>query len=322
MREFVKNHSIAILNLHREGVCGHLFEVIEYYYLLKDFDACIYLAYDKLSKEQFTNLIKNKYSFTDSEIKNILDHTLIQTNKEFMLNRIYDFTPNKAVILTEVHDVIRLSNTGKAVISNKPLLGLRCSLLPDQFERVANKRVGYNLKIFQDYRIYGDKLSKWETFDHKKRLLFSKYKKASNIQKDSAFIYLSTECRHLSLDYIKKITDYYEPSFDKIYLSVLDKNHYSSVESNKIKLLVPPIDNFVELFDTFIYVPLERQFDCSPRLVPECYFYGKKVILHDIDNNYPDKGLYWRKWDCDNNLKDLELTEEDSLIKYVKQQII
>jgi len=68
-----------------------------------------------------------------------------------------------------------------------------------------------------------------------------------------------------------------------------------------------------------IYLPVGRKFDCSSRLIPECAYYGKNVIYHDID--YIDKGLMTRKGDVF-LLKDLQLDRYDKLFETVGRQVI
>ena len=69
-----------------------------------------------------------------------------------------------------------------------------------------------------------------------------------------------------------------------------------------------PLSNFFNKFDTYIYTPVARHFDCSPRLVTECFFYKKKVFA---DNRYVDPGFDVRYRDCIDSLESLNLTYND-----------
>jgi hypothetical protein len=40
-----------------------------------------------------------------------------------------------------------------------------------------------------------------------------------------------------------------------------------------------PIDNFFNRFDVYIYTPTPKNWDCSSRLIPECSYFNKEVIL-------------------------------------------
>jgi len=61
-------------------------------------------------------------------------------------------------------------------------------------------------------------------------------------------------------------------------------------------------------FDTYIYTPVQRQFDCSPRLVTECFLHKKNVL---IDLPYVDIGLQTRYNDCKKDIEQLNLKEND-----------
>lgn len=91
-------------------------------------------------------------------------------------------------------------------------------------------------------------------------------------------------------------------------------NEYNNIAN--VEQVVAPIPNFFEQFDTYIYTPVPRQFDCSPRLVTECFLYGKKVYMN-LD--YIDIGLQTRYNDCVNNLESLILKEGDDILKHIEQ---
>ena len=60
---------------------------------------------------------------------------------------------------------------------------------------------------------------------------------------------------------------------------------------------------------------MQRKFDCSPRLVTECFFYNKKLL---IDLPYVDVGLQIRYNDCKDDIKKLELLESDEIINIIE----
>jgi hypothetical protein len=69
-------------------------------------------------------------------------------------------------------------------------------------------------------------------------------------------------------------------------------------------------------FGTYIYTPVSRKFDCSPRLVTECFMH-KKRVFKDLD--YYDIGLETRYSDCVNDLQSLDLREGDKLLSIIEQ---
>ena len=55
-----------------------------------------------------------------------------------------------------------------------------------------------------------------------------------------------------------------------------------------VEQVLAPLPDFFDQFDTYIYTPVHRKFDCSPRLVTECFLQNKKIFMH-LD--YMDIGL-------------------------------
>ena len=52
-----------------------------------------------------------------------------------------------------------------------------------------------------------------------------------------------------------------------------------------------PLDNLMMEFDTYIYTPTTKNWDCSSRLIPECRFFGKDLILTPSTKNMLDTNL-------------------------------
>ena len=84
---------------------------------------------------------------------------------------------------------------------------------------------------------------------------------------------------------------------------------------DNVKQVLAPVPDFFNSFDTYIYTPVHRKFDCSPRLVTECYLQGKQVYMN-VD--YIDIGLETRLNDCRTNLDSLNLTDNDSIVEIIQ----
>jgi hypothetical protein len=69
----------------------------------------------------------------------------------------------------------------------------------------------------------------------------------------------------------------------------------------------------------FYYTKVNKKFDCSPRFIAECEYYNKEVV-YLIDYLEEDKGLFWRKYDIENNFKSIFLNENDEIIKIIKDK--
>jgi len=324
-KKFLKGKDVVLANVLRSSSCGHLFECIEYYYLFKTeyiamlgrpLKPAIYLAYDNFTKEDLREIVENKYGFTPVEVDNLLEDTHIETINDFMGYKIHDFRNVTTTIFVEGYDLIQMNRLNMFTLANH-LIALRCAQADEEYKEIGFTKTDF--QVFQDYRVYGKELHEYKTKNHVKKILFNKLKLFKFQERNSAFMYLSTDCRELPEDYVQKTLEQY-PQFSKIYVSVLDKEPFKHLETDRIKFLTPPIKNFHSLFDTMIYMPVGRKFDCSSRLIPECAYYNKKVIYHDID--YVDKGLKIRKEDSIGLFNNLYLDREDELFKTVARKVI
>lgn len=323
---FFKNRDLILANVLRNSSCGHLFECLEYYYLFKTtylpelarpLNPCIYLAYDNFNKEIMKKIIEYKYSFTEKEIQDILDNTYIESISDFCNKKVHDFRDSKNIVFVEAYDLVQIKKLN-ILVACENLIGLRCAVSEKDFELIDNP-ITSKVKIFQDYRVYGNKLHNFKTKNHVKKILFNKLKLYKFQEQNSAFIYISTDCRNIKSEYLQNVLKTYS-YFNKIYVSVLDKSIFENINSEKIIFLEQPIKDFHSLFDTMIYLPVKRKFDCSSRLIPECIYYGKKVIYHDI--NYEDSGLSVRRSDSDRDISELQLTSDDILFKEVGENCL
>jgi len=307
--EFLEGRDVVLTNVLRDGACGHLYECIEYYYLFKseNLNPAIYLAYDNFTKEDLLRALESKYDFKEDEIADILENTFIETIDMFCSKKIHNFSKVKSVVFVEALDLVHMRDLNMLVMSNK-LIALRCALEEKRFQGIWKSYP--NLKVFQDLRVYGSRLDNKFTKDHSKKILFNKLKKYDAHETNTAFIYLATDCRDQPVGYVNDVLSKY-PSFNKIYVAVLDASKFEKLQSDRVHFIETPIDNVHKLFDTMIYLPVKRMFDCSPRFVPECAYYGKEVIYHNI--TYRDLGLEIRKKDIEQDVMSLQLTKDDPL---------
>lgn len=81
-----------------------------------------------------------------------------------------------------------------------------------------------------------------------------------------------------------------------------------------MQFIKPPVCNLFNRFSAYVYTPVPRKFDCSPRFLAECVHYGREVIFHNIDYWDEDKGLYWRWWDIQHDFQSLSLTDNDDIV--------
>lgn len=268
------------------GVCGHMFEMIDYYYAIKTYtnlNPCILLA-DGTSIEDFQLAIRQKYE--DLIIENVIE----------------SFQP-KVIITNNILFVDGSPRLNNAEILSKNIFLFRCS--ESDFTKFTKTKS--NVFLLQDFEIYDDKPENLTLIDYKKKILFSKYKSYDCTTANTAMFYLTSVCRALSKEDLNKTIQKY--SLDD-YIILTDK--IDLYDGNVYKI---PLDNIWSLFNTYIYTPIPRKIDCSSRFILECMHYGKNVI-YDID--YYDKALEVRKKD---GLNGTSLTKDDAFIKLLNEQI-
>ena len=154
-----------------------------------------------------------------------------------------------------------------------------------------------------------DEVIKLYGINYKKRILFNKLKTIGS-SKDALLVYATKNCRNL---------DSYEELFyygDNILAITNKENKPADIDG--ITFVIPPVDNLFESFNKYIYTPVNRKWDCSPRFIAECKWYGKEVIYHNIDYWDVDHGLRVRQWDIDNDFDSLHLHIDDSIISILK----
>ena len=161
-----------------------------------------------------------------------------------------------------------------------------------------------NVWVLQDNRVYEP--VKCNGINYKKKILFNRLKSIGKSNNQS-LLYATKNCRH-----IKDFQQYKKYGKLLAIVNVIPK----PIEG--INFVIPPIENLFEKFDTYIYTPVDRKWDCSPRFIAECKHYGKKVIYHNIDYWEEDHGLRVRKWDIDNDFDSLHLKDNDNIIEILK----
>ena len=162
---------------NNHGICGHTFEVIDYYYILKDnFKTGIFLAED-ITWDMFEQTIRSKYAFTEDEIADIKANTVFADRPTLVKGKNILFTDGGIVNMQHV------------------------TLLFDHIFYFAcgNKEIKDNDKdnvwILQDDRVYEP--VKKNGVNYKKKILFEKLKPLGP-SKDAVLVYATKNCRDLN----------------------------------------------------------------------------------------------------------------------------
>ena len=148
-----------------------------------------------------------------------------------------------------------------------------------------------------------------------KNICLEFYQVPKNIE-ERVLIYITGNCRSLAdlkeyeeQNTIKDIIDAYPTGCD---LLLIGTNHKDNIilqtlivslkkENSHINIEIIeednlPVKDFHNRFDTYLYTPTEKNWDCSSRLIRECQAYGKDIIftknsLKNIKDNHGLKYL-------------------------------
>jgi len=294
-------------------ICGHTFEASDYYFFLKDLGYNVkVLVQDKIKKEFLLNAYKEKYKkeyfnllikdLHINELKKTICNTLIYTNGLYRIDFNNLFNPSNNIYF-------------------KKLISFRCNpnekfnlfidKLKDKFYLLYDKRVYKKYDI--DNNIFDDYNNFENSFHYVKKFYFKAYKEYKQTD-NKLLIYINSQLRDLSEEYLKSISEKYKKEFLFITGSKLNNEQFKKYSKYGI-VLNAPVKNLFSKFDTYLYTRNIRNFDCSPRFLTECKYYNKDVIL-DFDIS-EDIGAYWRWYDIQNNFEDLILKENDLLLSYI-----
>ena len=274
---------------NNHDICGHTYEVIDYFYILKKYFKVGILLCEDIDWNTFQCAIENKYSFTEQEIQEYKNNTVFFDRPTLVKGKNILFTDGGIV------------NTGNVTLLFDNIFYFACG---NKEIKDNNKR---NVWILQDNRVYDP--VKLNGIDYKKKILYDKLKTIKN-SKSYALVYATKNCRHID-DYQDLLV------YGKDIIAITNKEN-RPMDTPGIRFVLPPVDNLFEQFDTYIYTPVSRKWDCSPRFIAECKYYNKQVIFHNIDYWDEDLGLYWRNWDIENDFNSLYLKDSDEIVTILK----
>jgi len=273
---------------NNHGISGHTFEILDYYHILrKHFKTGILLCED-IDWQTLERAIRSKYDFTDDEIADIRINTVFANRPKVV---------KANAILFVDGGVINASNY--VLLCNR-VLHFACG------NREVMNNTKANTYILQDNRVYEP--VQRNGINYKKKILFDRLKPIQT-SGNKTLVYATKNCRN--------IEDYNDlKQYGDLLVITNEENRPVGIDS-----VVPPVDNLFELFSTYVYTPIQRQWDCSPRFIAECKYYGKQVIFHNIDYWDVDHGLRWRQWDIDHDFDSLYLREDDEIVCIISQVI-
>ncbi len=289
---------------YTHGVSGHLYELIDYYYICKQAGMnCAILLADGITFDLFKTAVTDKYNFTDAELSDMLSNTTECYRPRIIM-------ANNICIVDGSWRMLDCT-----VYADNVFL-LRCS--EDDFTYFSNHKSIKKSHLMQDFDLYPERFEELniEVVDYNKKILWQKYHQPQPVETDTALLYLTTNCRVLPAEDIQQVLDKHK--YPKYLLVTNEPEIYASLASDTVTIAQAPIKNIFECFDTYIYTATPKRADCSPRFIVECAVFGKDVV-YEID--YVDLGIECRKRAIEKNVNDLQLTTDDLFVSYVKRHI-
>ncbi len=271
------------------GICGHTFEVIDYYLILKKHFKVGILLQEEVDPKIFEKAIREKYNLDDEAIQDVLNNTRYH-NRPTLLK-------GKNILITD--GAIKSLDKISLLFDNVFLFGC--------YDRDILKVTQSNWYTLLDHRIYGN-----IGINYVKKINFKNLIIPTNINKKT-LIYATEGSRDLTREYVKNLVSEYNDEF--IYVA---NKTYNFKNIERLVPIAPPVVDINNAFDKYIYTKTLFQSDCSPRFIAECHYFGKEVVYHDIDYLDTDLGLKYRIYDIENNFDSLFLNEDDEIIGILK----
>ena len=317
------------------NVCGHLYEVIEYFWILKDHFNTKFIFPENID----INTCLEKYNFTYNEQDRIKSAMLPQPkngiiNTKQGLGLVLCVDGNLGNFKGIIRGIpVQFSCGKEGLYPNNLFVGslnqdtMPWYLLHDY--RIANPINDYDNNILLSNKIFPKII-----FDYNKKILLSRFNKnvkpsyeiLQRDKQDTFLMYLTGNCRRLTPeqlnDAIKDIYVWQKIMIVTDYEIDLEKINFPKENIQVINISYNPIDIFQLEWTTYLYTPISRQWDCSNRLIPETRYLNRNHRV--INLPYEDSALYHRLKDTIETVNFMsEFCYEDiSKITYFKRNII
>ncbi len=280
-------------NQEIKRISGHLFEVLDYYLLLRDNGMRVKIIIpDDLTKEEVLSAWGQHYELGTQEID-------------------FQISPNPKLILAKkILNVTGFDSRDGCKYVGR-LFQFRCGHFEPNY--LQHKLV----TVLQDDRVYKTKEPyNGKSINYVKKINVKYFKPFKTSKNCNNVLYLNTKLRKISLDFLIELKIRYHN------LIIISEEETQEMKDLKLLVLKPPVDILDNIgTGSYIYTRTTGQFDCSSRLVFECKYRGIKVNfeLEEDFKNYcqQDTGLFYRVQDLE-NIENLYLTNEDEILKILK----
>lgn len=307
---------IVVLYYDEDIANGGFYDNFEYYYILrKHFGSdVIYKCSTNYNEENCLKQLNDKYENIEPDIWNGIQFISHKRGKLYETRKV-DIV--FGAISASLFWFIKHLN----ILAADTYMGL-C----DTHHLIPESTYYKDSKLLYDERVFS---SEGRFKPYRKKILFDKYRNKEFGAKHDYMINLALAERRYSKTFMINLINQlpkgstigvYIDNKNKEYyswLTAFNKTDYFKESNNRITIYEPPIKDFMSLFKTFIYIPYTDGHDSTPRLIPECKFYGKEVMMRT--EGFKKSGGHYRYNDTINYFDSLWLKENDEIITIIEE---
>lgn len=309
----IKKRNIYFLMYDADIIHGGFFDNFDYYYRVKQtFKDCNvkWRCITSHTKRDVLTVLEEKYRDIDPNVYKDIEVVKHSLNKLYMNPLRID------VLICATNSALYWFLQNGNIQVAKSYIGLADwkDIHPKQNKFYPNHYILGDERVFN----YGDKCN---FIPYRKKILFDRYIKRKKI-KEPQYDYmlnLSLVERRFTKEWIMEMLYFFGYPKKKFaaYSGFKNKEYYSYFNNmQNIDLLIPPFDDFMGMFKTFIYLPYKDGTDATPRLIPECVFFNKGLEYWDKGINIKSGG-YYRYYDTMTDFHGLWLIEDDEIMEYI-----
>jgi hypothetical protein len=311
MSTVMKKRTIHFLMYDQDIIHGGFFDNFDYYYrvreVFKDCDVrwkCI----TSFKRSDVLAVLKEKYDVDPEVFKGIdvIKHGINQFHRNPLKVDVLICATNSAMFWFLQNGNIQASKSYIGLSDWKDIHPKQNKYYPNHYILGDERIYNYNDCNFRPYR---------------KKILFDKYiKRESSEPKYDYMTNLSLVERRFPKEWIMGMLNKFGYPDKKFagYVGSKNTEYYSWLNDIGVDVVIPPFDDFMGMFKTFIYLPYKDGTDATPRLIPECVFFDKGLEFYDEGISMKSGG-YYRFRDVLYDFNGLWLKEDDDIMGYIEK---
>jgi len=301
----MKKYDICVF-FAADYMSGSAYDAFEYYQLIKKYghdSVCLVLLLD-IPKLDVIATFKNRYVWDQADpnifIFSYTDPGIIKIK-------------SKVTLITSIFSLAQLINRPILMPTGKIFVFHETTFDSEIFKVFDGKWID-KITMLRDDRCFGI-FEPYKHITYKKKLYFDIFKPIKYPVRNCCLINMATHHKCLSADKLKEVM----AEFDLEYLIYTQENNYFKyidLISDNVEVQMAPIKNYLDQFNTFMYFQSIRGQDPSPRILPECVYYGKQIIFYDWDKTIKD-GAHYRRHDCLHDWNSIVLSKNDQIFDII-----